>query len=93
MYIAATQYILGIKANYNGLTVKPCMPQDWQNIRVKRKFRGCVYNITLVPTENEPFIEENGIKTEGNFISHKEDCNARNINVYYKKANSAKAYS
>ncbi len=93
MYIAATQYILGIKANYNGLTVKPCMPEDWQNIRVKRKFRGCVYNITLVPTENEPFIEEDGIKTEGNFISHKEDCNARNINVYYKKANSAKAYS
>ena len=55
MYIAATQYILGIKAEWDGLRIKPCMPEDWTNIRIRRVFRGCTYNITL-NNNNEIFI-------------------------------------
>ena len=35
-------HILGIKADYDGLLVTPCLPAGWQNVYVKRKFRGVI---------------------------------------------------
>jgi cellobiose phosphorylase len=40
MYIAATQYILGIKPTLGGLHVTPCLPAHWRRVRVTRRFRG-----------------------------------------------------
>ncbi len=47
MYVAATQYILGVKAKWDGLEINPCMPKEWDNVKIKRVFRGCTYNITI----------------------------------------------
>ena len=47
MYIAATQYILGIKPQWDGLSVKPCIPADWKNVKVTRTFRGKTYTFDL----------------------------------------------
>jgi len=47
MYIASTQYILGVKAKWDGLEINPCLPKEWDNIKIKRVFRGCTYNITI----------------------------------------------
>ena len=47
MYIAATQYILGIKPGFEGLTVKPCLPSEMTNVNIQRRFRGCLYDITI----------------------------------------------
>lgn len=55
MYIAATQYILGIKPRWDGLLVKPCMPEEWSNVKITRVFRGCTYHITL-NNNNKLFI-------------------------------------
>ena len=46
-YYAATQYILGIKPEYDGLTVNPCIPKEWDSFKVVRKFRGITYNIEV----------------------------------------------
>lgn len=40
MYIAATQYILGLRPTPDGLEVKPCLPSHWRDVRVTRRFRG-----------------------------------------------------
>ena len=47
MYIAATQYVLGIKPTLDGLSVKPCLPGSMKSIRVQRRFRGCLYDIVI----------------------------------------------
>jgi cellobiose phosphorylase len=47
MYIAATQYILGVRADWEGLMIDPCIPSDWKEVKVVRVFRGCTYNITI----------------------------------------------
>lgn len=47
MYIAATQYILGIKPTWEGLEIAPCIPKDWTGIKIQRTFRGCKYYITI----------------------------------------------
>lgn len=64
MYIAATQYILGIKPTWNGLSVKPCLPHEWKNIKVKREFRGKTYNIDYPSIAHNTLIMEEGEKAK-----------------------------
>ncbi len=44
-YQAATQYILGVKATFKGLSIDPCVPKAWKDFSITRKFRGAVYEI------------------------------------------------
>jgi len=44
-YYAATQWILGIRPDYDGLVVDPCIPKAWDGFSVERVFRGCRYHI------------------------------------------------
>jgi cellobiose phosphorylase len=46
-YQAATQYILGIRPEYDGLRVDPCLPAAWNDFRAVRRFRGAVYHIQV----------------------------------------------
>lgn len=46
-YVAVTQWILGIKPDYDGLRIDPCIPQEWTGYRVRRHFRNAVYDITV----------------------------------------------
>lgn len=46
-YIAATQYILGIRPTLDGLKVQPCLPAHWKTVSVKRRFRGKEHEIQL----------------------------------------------
>ena len=50
MYIAATQYMLGIKPKWDGLEINPCLAKEMLPAKVTRIFRGCRYDITI--TEN-----------------------------------------
>ena len=47
MMIAATNWILGIKPQYHGLLVDPCIPKDWTKFTVIRHFRNAIYDITV----------------------------------------------
>ncbi len=51
-YVAVTQYILGIRPEYDGLRIDPCIPSDWIGFTVKRVYRGAEYNITVRNTSN-----------------------------------------
>jgi cellobiose phosphorylase len=46
-YVAASQWILGVRADYDGLIVDPCIPAEWDGFTAVRRFRGAVYNITV----------------------------------------------
>jgi cellobiose phosphorylase len=45
--VAITQWILGVRPDYDGLTVDPCIPSDWDGFTVTRQFRGATYVITV----------------------------------------------
>ncbi len=47
-YYTITQYILGIRTDYNGLVIDPCIPAEWEGFKVSRRFRGAIYNIEVV---------------------------------------------
>jgi len=44
-YITITQWILGIQPDYVGLKVDPCIPSDLKTYRIRRMFRGTIYDI------------------------------------------------
>ncbi len=46
-YVAATQYILGVRPDWEGLRVDPCIPPEWRRLRVRRRFRGSTYEIEI----------------------------------------------
>ncbi len=56
MYIAATQYILGVKAKWDGLEINPCLPKEWKEVKISRVFRGVRYNITVKNGGKKTFI-------------------------------------
>jgi len=46
-FIAISQYILGVKPEYDGLKIDPAIPADWDEYSVTRVFRGDTYHITV----------------------------------------------
>ncbi len=46
-FAAITQYILGVKPDYDGLIVNPCIPKAWKGFSINRKFRGATYAIEV----------------------------------------------
>ena len=45
--VAISQYILGIKPDFDGLKVDPSIPSSWDGFKATRLFRGAKYNITI----------------------------------------------
>jgi N,N'-diacetylchitobiose phosphorylase len=46
-YVALTQYILGVRADYDALIVDPVLPSEWHDVEVTRVFRGATYHIVM----------------------------------------------
>ena len=46
-YFSATRFILGIRPEFNSLTVDPCIPSQWEGFSAVRIFRGATYRITV----------------------------------------------
>jgi cellobiose phosphorylase len=46
-YVALTQHVLGVRPDYDGLRVQPCVPRHWKQCAVARVFRGGTYRIAV----------------------------------------------
>jgi cellobiose phosphorylase len=46
-FVAISQWILGIRAEYHGLRIDPCLPKDWTQFEATRRFRGATYRISV----------------------------------------------
>ncbi len=46
-YVAATQWILGIRPTFAGLRVAPAIPASWSGFSARREFRGAAYEISV----------------------------------------------
>lgn len=47
MQIALEEYIYGVRPTLNGLELAPCIPDEWDSVKICRKFRNTEYNITV----------------------------------------------
>lgn len=46
-YFSATRYMLGIRPDFEELVIDPCVPADWKEFKVSRKWRGAEYQVTV----------------------------------------------
>lgn len=57
-YFSATRYILGVRPQMDCLEIDPCIPGEWEGFKMRREWRGAVYQIQV---EN-PFHVMKGVK-------------------------------
>ncbi len=58
-FYTISQYILGIRPDYHGLTIDPCIPRAWDGFTVEREFRGAKYIIRV----SNPKRVSRGVRT------------------------------
>ena len=58
-FVNVSQYILGVYPTHNGLSIDPCVPKNFGNFELTRKFREGTYNIKV----QNPDKVEKGIKS------------------------------
>lgn len=72
-----SQYILGIRPEFDGLCIDPCIPDYMKEFSVKRTFRGAEYNIHIDnPSGSQKGLKSlivNGKSVEGNIIPYDEN--------------------
>ncbi len=70
--VAASSYILGIRPDYKGLIIDPCIPCKWDSFRVKRVFRSATYEIEVINpkyvSSGIESIKVDGERIEGNIL-------------------------
>jgi cellobiose phosphorylase len=69
-YVAVTQWILGVRPEYDGLRVAPVIPSAWNGFEVTRQFRGVHYIIRVERkgAGNEVQLGVDGKSIEGNIV-------------------------
>ena len=66
-FVAATQWILGIRPTYRGLRIAPVLPSAWPGYCARRLFRGVLYEIE-VERGAEPGLVVDGVRVEGDVV-------------------------
>lgn len=46
-FVAISQYILGVRADYEGLVIDPTIPKEWKEYKVTRDYRGKKFHIEV----------------------------------------------
>jgi cellobiose phosphorylase len=82
-FVNVSEYILGIYPTLQGLSINPCIPEDFGDFKLTRKYRGVTYHITVSNPEHVQkgvhSLTVNGTKVSGNVIPY--DASVKDVNV------------
>ena len=83
--MASTQYILGIRPDWDGLAVDPCIPPAWEGFRAVRAFRGDTYEIDITNpdgvSKGVKSVTVDGEPIDGNVLPVIGDGGTHKVNV------------
>ena len=83
--VAISNWILGVRADHDGLVVDPCIPKEWKGFKVTRRFRGATYAIEVKnPSHVCKGVKQmtvDGKKIEGSLLPFFEDNRMHNVTV------------
>ncbi|MBN1902186.1 glycosyl transferase family 36 [Candidatus Sumerlaeota bacterium] len=78
-------YLLGVRPDYDGLLIDPCIPSDWKKYKVLRRFRDAMYEISFENpqggTGKIKSITMDGKNIKGNILPEKRDKSTHNVSV------------
>ncbi|MBQ3476999.1 MAG: glycosyl transferase, partial [Clostridia bacterium] len=71
-FYVISNYILGIKPDWQGLKIDPCIPHTWDGYTVSRRFRGAIYDVEIKNPQHVcrgvKEVTVDGKKIEGNVL-------------------------
>ncbi len=80
-----SQYILGIYPTLNGLSIDPCIPHDFGDYKVRRIYRGAVYDIEVKTNGSQKGVKSmtvNGAEVEGTLIPFDPEVKEYHVTVH-----------
>ena len=84
-FYVISNYILGIKPDWDGLKIDPCIPHGWEEYSVSRRFRGAVYEIVIRNPQHVcrgvKQVTLDGVLMEGNVIPAQADSGCHRVEV------------
>ncbi|MFA6938552.1 MAG: glycosyl hydrolase family 65 protein, partial [Treponema sp.] len=96
-YYSLTQYILGIRPQYEGMMIDPCVPDSWDGFKVQRRFRGKKLNIEVKNLSHVckgiAELSLNGEKLTGNVIPADKLKDENTIVAVMGKVQNGKEYA
>jgi len=78
-------WIIGVRATEEGLLIDPCIPKEWDRLKISRLFRNCVYHITIYNPDKKSYgvkkilIDGEKIKSNTLPVIKNENCS---VDVY-----------
>lgn len=75
-----TEYILGVRAEFDGLLIDPKLPDSWQRAEIVRTFRGTKYEIEIIKAGNRQIFID-GTKYDSNVLPVLSDETVHKIRV------------
>ena len=85
LYNVSTDWILGIRATYEGLLIDPCIPREWPGYKARRVFRKAAYNIEVVNSRDGSgdirCVELDGKKQKSNLIPDLSDNKTHEVKI------------
>ncbi len=78
-----SQYLLGIRPDFDGLIIEPCISKGISEFKITRKFRGTIYNISVknIGEGTVKITADNGVVNGTTVSSDAEICNVEVVNV------------
>jgi len=62
LYRDITEEMIGVKAEFKGLCINPCLPKCLSSVRMKRKFRGVYYDIYIYHDNRHLFMVDKKVR-------------------------------
>jgi cellobiose phosphorylase len=88
-YLAITQWILGIRPEFDGLRIDPCIPPEWNGFSVERSFRGSRLHITVHNPQHVSRgvtrVDVDGVQNEDNLVVLDEPQRELQVEVWLGK--------
>ena len=84
-FVSISQAILGVQPELDGLRIDPCIPPEWKQLTLTRRFRGAQYRITVDnPDGAEHGVRElyvDGVRQSGNLLAPAEAGSVVSVRV------------
>jgi cellobiose phosphorylase len=73
LHRVVTQWVFGVRPEWDGLLVQPCLPPSWDGATMTRPYRGCTYKFryersAALPAGAPPEVTLNGERLTSNLI-------------------------
>ena len=66
LFRVGTEWMLGVRPEWDGLLIEPCLPPRWKGFRMRREFRGATYDIRVTrDSPRERRIRGSGLRVDG----------------------------